>query len=224
MCSTSGKISDATFNNTVELTKSLMKKYSIPASNVVRHYDVCSKRCPGWVGWVPNNETIWKKFKSALTGTASASTTPAAATPTTSSSSSTVNFTYAVKAGGKILPAVTNLTDYAGIQGTKITDIAIKASKGTLKYRVHIVGGSWLPWVTGYNWNDKNNGYAGNGKPIDCVQVVLSGVSGKYAKYRVSPVKKNYYSWQNNTIQDKSQDGYAGDYGVAIDRFQITLS
>ncbi len=66
MCSTNGKIADKTFANTVELTKFLMKKYGIPAGNVVRHYDVCSKSCPGWKGWLPNDESLWKKFKSQL--------------------------------------------------------------------------------------------------------------------------------------------------------------
>ncbi len=66
MCSTHGKITSATFNNTVELTKKLMKKYGIPVSRVVRHYDVCSKQCPGWSGWVGNDDTLWKKFKNKL--------------------------------------------------------------------------------------------------------------------------------------------------------------
>ena len=42
MCSTNGKIGNATYKNTVELTRYLMKKYGIPASHVVRHWDVCS--------------------------------------------------------------------------------------------------------------------------------------------------------------------------------------
>lgn len=69
MCSKNGKITDKTFNNTIELTKKLMDKYNIPASNVVRHYDVCSKLCPGWNGWIKTNtssDDIWKKFKNAL--------------------------------------------------------------------------------------------------------------------------------------------------------------
>ncbi|MEE1154297.1 MAG: peptidoglycan recognition family protein [Acutalibacteraceae bacterium] len=66
MCSTKGKISDKTFANTVALARKLMNTYSIPASRVVRHYDVCSKQCPGWSGWVGNDKTIWKKFKNAL--------------------------------------------------------------------------------------------------------------------------------------------------------------
>lgn len=66
MCSKDGRIPLETFNNTVELVKELMKKYSIPASNVVRHYDVCGKRCPGWDGWLPGNEYLWNDFKNKL--------------------------------------------------------------------------------------------------------------------------------------------------------------
>ena len=190
-----------------------MSKYNIPAANVIRHYDVCLKRCPGWSGWLPNNETIWNSFKKQI-GTAPAPAPAPAPTPD-------VIFTYAVRAGGKILPAVTNLNDYAGIIGTPITDIAIKVNKGSLQYRVHVKGGKWLPFVSGYNWKDGANGYAGNGKQIDAVQVILTGVSGKVATYRVSPVKKNYYPWQKNSQTTGGQDGYAGAYGVAIDRLQI---
>lgn len=69
MCSDGGKIADATFDNTVELTKSLMARYGILASNVYRHWDVCSKQCPGWVGWgtrAGDNSNLWNKFKSSL--------------------------------------------------------------------------------------------------------------------------------------------------------------
>ena len=71
MCSTNGKIANETYKNTVELTKKLMKKYNIPASNVVRHYDVCSKKCPGWDGWGTNGKaaTIWNKFKKDIVAT-----------------------------------------------------------------------------------------------------------------------------------------------------------
>jgi N-acetylmuramoyl-L-alanine amidase CwlA len=67
MCSTNGKITQATFDNTVALTKSLMTKYNIPVSNVVRHYDVCSKSCPGWSGWIGKDTSIWDNFKKSLT-------------------------------------------------------------------------------------------------------------------------------------------------------------
>lgn len=72
MCSVNGAISEATFNNTVTLTKNLMAKYGIPASNVIRHYDVCGKVCPGWSGWGTrsgDNGAIWARFKNAITKT-----------------------------------------------------------------------------------------------------------------------------------------------------------
>jgi len=74
-------ISDATYNNAVQLTKYLMQKYSIPAGNVIRHYDVCRKDCPGAVGWIPKfGETTWKKFKAAIAGTSTTVTANTTAT------------------------------------------------------------------------------------------------------------------------------------------------
>ena len=71
MCSTYGKISDGTYRNTVELTKTLMKKYNIDAAHVVRHWDVCSKSCPGWTGWGANgcDASIWNQFKKDIVST-----------------------------------------------------------------------------------------------------------------------------------------------------------
>ena len=129
---------------------------------------------------------------------------------------------YCVRAGGKWYPAVKNLEGHAGVVGKPITDVAIKFSKGTCKYRVHIKGSKWLPWVTGYNLNDDNNGYAGVKKEIDAIQIVYNG---KYkAHYRVSPVKSNYYDFQNDNETTKGQDGYAGSFGTSIDRLQIKIA
>lgn len=65
MCSTNGKIADETYKNTVELTKDLMNRYGISVDKVVRHWDVCSKVCPGWDGWGANGKdaSIWNQFK-----------------------------------------------------------------------------------------------------------------------------------------------------------------
>ena len=73
MCSNKKKIAQDTYKNTVDLTKKLMKKYNIPASRVVRHYDVCNKVCPGWSGWTRKNDKIWKQFKKDIQATASVS-------------------------------------------------------------------------------------------------------------------------------------------------------
>lgn len=128
---------------------------------------------------------------------------------------------YRVRAGGKWYPAVKNLEGYAGVVGIPITDVAIKFSTGTCKYRVHVKGSKWLPWVTGYNLNDDNNGYAGNKKVIDAIQIVYNG--NRKAHYRVSPVKRNYYAFQNDNETTNGQDGYAGSFGTSIDRLQIKI-
>lgn len=78
MCSTNGKITDATIANAVALTKTLMTKYNISASNVYRHFDVNGKCCPSslytgsWAKtdtWIGTNPTQWNKFKSLLGAT-----------------------------------------------------------------------------------------------------------------------------------------------------------
>lgn len=81
MCSNKKKIAQDTYKNTVTLTKKLMKKYNIPASRVVRHYDVCNKICPGWSGWTSKNDKIWKKFKKDIQATASVSSSTVTAKP-----------------------------------------------------------------------------------------------------------------------------------------------
>lgn len=49
--------------NAVELVNYLMNKYRIPPENVIRHYDVTGKVCPGVVGWFGDNSKQWEKFK-----------------------------------------------------------------------------------------------------------------------------------------------------------------
>ena len=54
-------------------------------------------------------------------------------------------------------------------KGRPIDAVAIK---GVKRYKVHILGGSWLPEVTGYDTNDEENGYAGIlGRTIDAVAI-----------------------------------------------------
>ena len=138
-----------------------------------------------------------------------------------------VNVTYRVKAGGKWYPEVKNLADFAGKIGVAITDVAVKVSAGKVRYRVHVKGGAWLPWVTGYDVKDAKNGYAGNGQVIDAMTVYYETPAGqpvKKAKYRVAPLRGEYYAWQLDDEKTGGQDGYAGMLGQNIDRLQITLT
>ena len=66
MCSQNGVITSKTQNNAIKLVKFLMNKYNIPISNVIRHFDVTGKNCPGWDGWSNNGFSKWNTFKSKL--------------------------------------------------------------------------------------------------------------------------------------------------------------
>ncbi len=85
------------------------------------------------------------------------------------------NITYAVHyKGGKWLPFVTNRNDYAGLYNKPIDGIMIKGDT-PVKYRVHLRRKKvWLPWVTGCDSKDSNNGYAGIiGQEIDGLQIKI---------------------------------------------------
>jgi N-acetylmuramoyl-L-alanine amidase CwlA len=47
-----------------------MSLYNIPASRVIRHFDVNGKYCPGVVGWnsATGSESAWNEFKRRLSG------------------------------------------------------------------------------------------------------------------------------------------------------------
>ena len=65
MCETNvktGNVSQETIKLTGELVRMLMKKYNIPASRVIRHFDATGKTCPG--SFSKNNWGRWKQFKS----------------------------------------------------------------------------------------------------------------------------------------------------------------
>lgn len=53
---------DSTIDNAIELVKSLMDKYSVPVSRVIRHYDVTGKLCPEPLV----DERKWQNFKARL--------------------------------------------------------------------------------------------------------------------------------------------------------------
>lgn len=138
---------------------------------------------------------------------------------------------YRVRAGGKWYAEVDGLSSYAGAAGKAITDVAIKVTSGSVRYRVHVRGGKWLPYVTGYNIQDSANGYAGDHKPIDAVEIYYYTPASAVrehgylrAKYRVSPVNGGYYAWQYDNEKTAGQDGYAGALGRSIDKLQITLT
>lgn len=133
--------------------------------------------------------------------------------------------TYRVFADHKWYSEVKGLSNIAGRNKQAISAIALKVSRGKIRYRVHLLNGDWLPWVTGYNINDNRNGFAGiKEKVIDAVQVEFSGVGDYKATYRVRKQGAGFFDWQYNTEKNSEQDGYAGLLGTKIDGVQITLT
>ena len=138
------------------------------------------------------------------------------------SNNSPLVFTYQVRmSDGTLSEEIENDNSFAGTVGKEITDIAIKVNKGKVEYQVHVIGEEdWLPKVSGYDWHDSNNGYAGKGKVIDMIRITHSEMK---PYYRVSKVNGEYYDWQYGDLVDKNKnyDGYAGAKDVKIDRIQI---
>ena len=168
------------------------------------------------------------------TGSSSSSSTSTSSGTTTKTSTSTAkpNVYYKVRTSEDgWLPEVKNLEDYAGIENHPITDVAIKVDKGTVWYQAHVKGGNWLGKITGYNTDDSDFGYAGIGKPIDALRVYYTTPndirnSGRVycAQYKVSPTNTSaYYDWQIDTDTNGGMDGYAGAFGVSIDKLFINL-
>ena len=134
--------------------------------------------------------------------------------------------TYRVFADHKWYSEVKGLSNVAGRKKQAISAVAVKVSKGDIRYRVHLLNGDWLPWVDGYDIKDDINGYAGiKGKVIDGLQVEFEGVGDYKATYRVRMQgEKRFLGWQYNGEKDTKQDGYAGIIGGKIDGLQITLT
>ena len=60
------KFSDKVLENTTYLCRVLISKYNIPKENVIRHYDIMGKACPGIIGWNlasgSDNENQYRAF------------------------------------------------------------------------------------------------------------------------------------------------------------------
>ena len=197
--------------NAVDLIVYLLKKYNWGIDRVTKHQDYGNhKYCP--------HRTLdmgWNRFINMIKAKIEDKPEP---------SSNVVNCYYKVRTQKhQWLPEVKNLDDYAGYENSPITGLAIKVDKGSIRYRVHLKGKGWLPFVTGYDINDFNNGFAGDGvNAIDCVECYYYTPDNirpfKKAKYKV-----NNYPYQYDNEKNKGQDGYAGVYGVTATKFQIII-
>lgn len=203
---------DKAEENASELIAQLLKERGWGIDRVKRHYDYApnKKYCPHRTmdrGW----DRFLNMVRSKMGG--SEIVTP----------NNEVNVYYRVKTQKHgWLSEVKNLNDYAGWQNSPITGVAIRVDKGSIRYRVHIKGGQWLPYVTGYDIKNMANGWAGNNLAIDLIEAYYYTPSNirpfKKVKYRV-----NGLPWQYDNEKKKGQDGYAGILGKNITKLEMII-
>lgn len=194
--------------NAVDLIVDILKRYGWGIDRVTKHQDYGNhKYCPHRtldMGWDRFLNMIKAKLED-------------------KSVSNEVNVYYRVKTQKHgWLSEVKNLEDYAGWENSPIIGLAIRVDKGSIKYRVAPVGKDFLPYVTGCNINDFNNGYAGNGTPIDRLEVYY--YTPNYIRpYKKAKYKVNNFDWQYDNEKTNGQDGYAGAKGVVATKIQIVI-
>lgn len=196
--------------NAVDLIVYLLKKYNWGIDRVTKHQDYCGKYCP--------HRTLdmgWNRFINMI---------KAKLEDNSQISTNVVNCYYKVRTQKhQWLPEVKNLDDYAGYENSPITGLAIKVDKGSIRYRVHLKGKGWLPFVTGYDINDFNNGFAGDiVNIIDCVECYYY-TPNNIRPYKKAKYKVNDYPYQYDNEKTKGQDGYAGVMGVTATKFQMII-
>lgn len=134
-----------------------------------------------------------------------------------------VNIEYCVKTREDgWLPMVRNLDDYAGWQGHEIIAVAARVDRGSIRYRAHSINGYWLPYVTGCDINDLNNGYAGDDSTIDLIEVYYF-TPDDIRPFRRAKYSVNNYEWQYDNERINGQDGYAGIPGVAASSIRMII-
>ena len=139
-------------------------------------------------------------------------------------------------ANGKWLKVIKDGADYAGILGKALVALAAKVTEGAITYSVHLTGGKWLGDITGWNYKDYINGYAGSGNPaqngasIDAIRMYYKtpqNIVSKYGyykvAYRVHLINGSWLDWQYDTDTTNGQNGYAGIFGTIIDGVQVKL-
>lgn len=203
-------VNDITLNSLIKLVADIAKRNNlgtlVPGKNLTWHSMFTSTTCPGnylrsKMQYIADEAN---KINGAVKGV--------------------VNAFYRVRTQKhQWLQEVKNLDDYAGYENSPITGLAIKVDKGSIRYRVHLKGKGWLPFVTGYNINDFSNGFAGDGiSVIDAVEVYYY-TPNDIRPYKKAKYKVNGYPYQYDNEKGNGQDGYAGVMGVPATKFQIVI-
>ena len=220
-------------DNAAALTATLLKQYGWGIDRVTKHQDYTNKNCPhrtlsdyGWPYFLDRVTFYLNEIQKETTPVSNPAPAVTAPQPVATPAPKIVipDVIYAAYTTNW-LPSVTNYNEkndngYAGLPGKSISGIRMRLSKGDIIYRVHTIGGKYLPWVR--NQEQSQGGYAGTkGKPIDMVQIYLENAPGCSVEYRVATLKGKYLPWVRN--YNSTSNGYAGITGKKIDKIQIRI-
>lgn len=114
-------------------------------------------------------------------------------------------------------PWVKNLDDYAGVFGVPVKNFYAYPSEGEILFRVSPVNRDYYPWVQNYKTSTGYYDFAGNGVPIDRLQMKLRGLDGYFIRYRVHIKGGSWLPW---VINDSD---YAGIRGRIIDAVECEI-
>lgn len=160
--------SAATLENVIAFTKELMKKYNIPASNVIRHFDVNGKYCPKY--WM--DDAKWKaEFWNKLTAT-----TPSASA--TASSTGTTKVPFMIKVDKVSKGDVLNIRKEPNANATKTGSLAYNDPN---TYTIVEVKNGWGKLKSGIGWINLH--YTKTVSAASSTQKPTQTVSTYYPKY-----------------------------------------
>ena len=184
--------------------------------NVGTTYDIWQYTSVGRISGSNHNTDMNIMYNDITGKTGSMNTSSGSSTPQTQASTTKPipTITYAVKTASTKLADVKNGA-VAG-NGQKVIGVKIGVNYGTVSYRVHC-GGRWLPRVSGNNWNDFENGYAGDDRnAIDAIQIYYTSDRKKTevyeAVYCVKPIGGSYLP----EVYDTNWESGDGDYTAGI--------
>lgn len=129
-----------------------------------------------------------------------------------------------------ILHDVDGESDFAGYANDAIVAVKIGVTQGRVEYRVHC-DGRWLKKVSGANWKDYINGYAGDDvHSIDAIQIYYYtdiNKAGRYysAVYKVKPFDRGSYlsTITDTDFSNGDGNGTAGIFGTPFTQLVICL-
>lgn len=114
------------------------------------------------------------------------------------------------------------------LNNSAFTAIKIGVDIGRVTYRAHC-NGMWLPEVWGNDWNDYDDGYAGDDvHPIDAIQIYYTSDTSQTELYEaVYSVKPFYCDWlpevYDTNFENTDGDETAGLFGYNIESVKIKL-